>query len=103
MTISEIKTTIDGMSTGSKAHFYRYMVSLGMFKDEKTALNVFYDYLTHKPNASTFIKRQQISYAFEEWRYRYGSSIKSVCKSDVIEKYNDKLREVWILHIKENQ
>lgn len=96
MTIVEIKQKLDEMSVGSKAHFYRYMVYLGMFKDEKTALNVFHDYLNRTPNAASFIKRQQISYAFEEWRYRYGGAcIKVLSKMDVIEKYNDKFRKVF--------
>lgn len=95
MTIVEIKETLDKMSMGSKAHFYRYMVSLGMFNDEKLARTTFYDYLNRKPNSSSFIKRQQICDVFQEWRYKYGSSIKTVSKGDLAEKYNEKLREVW--------
>ena len=82
------------MSVGSKAHFFRYMVELGMFKDEKIASDKFRQYLACKPNASSFSRRQQISYAFEEWRYRYGDGVRGKSsKSDVIEKYNEKLRE----------
>ena len=68
-----------------------------MFKNEKQSFDVFHDYLNHKPNASSFIKRQQISYAFEEWRYRYGSAIKTATKADVIEKYNEKLQKYWVI------
>ena len=67
-----------------------------MFKDEKIASDKFRQYLARKPNASSFTKRQQISYAFEEWRYRYGDGIRGKSnKLDVIEKYNYKLREYW--------
>ena len=96
MTIVEINRTLSLMSVGSKAHFFRYMVELGMFKDEIHVSNVFRQYLACKPNASSFIKRQQISYAFEEWRYRYGDGIRGkATKADVIEKYNEKLKEYW--------
>ena len=94
MTIVEINRMLSLMSHGSKAHFFRYMVELGMFKDEIHVSNVFRQYLACKPNASSFIKRQQISYAFEEWRYRYGDGIRGKSsKADVIEKYNEKLKE----------
>ena len=96
MTIVEINRMLSLMSVGSKAHFFRYMIELGMFKDEIHVSNVFRQYLACKPNASSFIKRQQISYAFEEWRYRYGDEIRGKSnKADVIEKYNEKLKEYW--------
>lgn len=96
MTIIEINRMLSLMSVGSKAHFFRYMIELGMFKDEIHVSNVFRQYLACRPNASSFIKRQQISYAFEEWRYRYGDGIRGKSsKVDVIEKYNEKLKEYW--------
>jgi hypothetical protein len=96
MTIIEINRMLSLMSVGSKAHFFRYMVELGMFKNEKIASIVFRQYLVRKPNASSFIKRQQISYAFEEWRYRYGYGVRGKSnKLDVIEKYNEKLSKYW--------
>lgn len=96
MTIIEIKEKLDGMSAGSQSHFHKYMVELGMFKNEDQAYNTMHQYLRHKPNAATFIKRQQISYAFEEWRYKYGDGIRGKStKEDVIEKYNDKLQKYW--------
>lgn len=99
MTIVEINRILSLMSVGSKIHFFRYMVELGMFKNEDCAINTFRQYLTCKPNASSFIKRQQISYAFEEWRYRYGDGIRGKSsKEDVIEKYNDKLNQYWKTH-----
>lgn len=96
MTIIEINRMLSLMSVGSKAHFFRYMVELGMFKDEKIASDKFRQYLACKPNASSFTRRQQISYAFEEWRYRYGDGMRGKSsKNDVIEKYNDKLNKCW--------
>ena len=96
MTIVEINRMLSLMSVGSKAHFFRYMIELGMFKDEIHVSNVFRQYLACKPNASSFIKRQQISYAFEEWRYRYGDGIRGKSsKEDVIDKYNEKLKGYW--------
>lgn len=96
MTIVEINRTLSLMSHGSKYHFFRYMIELGMFKDEIHVSNVFRQYLACKPNSSSFIKRQQISYAFEEWRYRYGDGIRGkATKADVIEKYNEKLNKHW--------
>ena len=96
MTIVEINRMLSLMSVGSKAHFFRYMVELGMFKNEINVSNVFRQYLARKPNASSFIKRQQISYAFEEWRYRYGDGVRGKSsKTDVIEKYNEKLSKYW--------
>ena len=96
MTIVEINRMLSLMSVGSKAHFFRYMVELGMFKDEKIASDKFRQYLACKPNASSFTRRQQISYAFEEWRYRYGDGIRGkAIKADVIEKYSEKLSKYW--------
>ena len=96
MTIVEINRTLSIMSVGSKPHFFRYMVELGMFKNEYVASYTFRQYVSCKPNASSFTKRQQISYAFEEWRYRYGDGIRGKSsKEDVIDKYNEKLKEYW--------
>lgn len=96
MTIIEINRTLSLMSHGSKAHFFRYMIELGMYSNINVASSTFREYLSRKPNASSFIKRQQISYAFEEWRYRYGDGMRGKSsKNDVIEKYNDKLNKYW--------
>ena len=96
MTIVEINRMLSLMSFGSKANFFRYMVELGMYGNINVASSTFREYLARKPNASSFIKRQQISYAFEEWRYRYGDGIRGKSsKADVIEKYNEKLKEYW--------
>ena len=96
MTIVEINKMLSLMSKGSKAHFFRYMVELGMYANINIASSTFREYVARKPNASSFIKRQQISYAFEEWRYRYGDGIRGKSsKADVIEKYSDKLKEYW--------
>lgn len=96
MTIVGINRMLSLMSVGSKAHFFRYMVELGMYANINVASSTFRQYLARKPNASSFIKRQQISYAFEEWRYRYGDGVRGKSnKLDIIDKYNDKLREYW--------
>ena len=96
MTIVEINRMLSLMSVGSKAHFFRYMVELGMYANINVASSTFREYVARKPNASSFIKRQQISYAFEEWRYRYGDGVRGKSnKLDVIDKYNEKLREYW--------
>ena len=96
MTIIEINRMLSLMSVGSKAHFLRYMVGLGMYGNINVASSTFREYLARKPNASSFIKRQQISYAFEEWRYRYCDGIRGKSsKEDVIYKYNEKLKEYW--------
>ena len=99
MTIVEINRMLSLMSVGSKANFFRYMIELGMYSNINVASSAFRQYLACKPNASSFIKRQQISYAFEEWRYRYGDGRKGKSsKADVIEKYNDKLKGYWKTH-----
>lgn len=96
MTIVEINRMLSLMSVGSKAHFFRYMVELGMYSNINVASSTFREYVSRKPNSSSFIKRQQISYAFEEWRYRYGDGIRGKSnKLDVIEKYSEKLSKYW--------
>ena len=96
MTIAEIKEKLDGMSAGSKVHFYRYLISLCIFKNEKEAFCVMSEYAKRSPNSATFIKRQSISYAFEEWRYRYGDGIRGKStKEDIIEQYNEKIKKYW--------
>ena len=96
MTIVEINRMLSLMSVGSKAHFFRYMVELGMYANINIARSTFRQYLACKPNASSFTRRQQISYAFEEWRYRYGDGVRGKSsKADVIEKYSEKLSKYW--------
>ena len=96
MTIVEINRMLSLMSVGSTAHFFRYMVELGMYANINVASSTFREYLARNPNSSSFIKRQQISYAFEEWRYRYGDGIRGKSsKADVIEKYSEKLSKYW--------
>jgi len=95
MTIAEIQNKIEQMSTGSKTHFIRYLVRIGMFYTREEAFEKFTQYLRCKPNSASFINRQKISDAFDEWCYRYGARRKSANKEDVILDFNERLEFYW--------
>ena len=67
-----------------------------MFNSWKTAQYTFHQYLRCKANSATFIKRQDISNAFADWRYHYGDGArKTRIKIEIMNEYNVKLQRYW--------
>lgn len=95
MTVDEIVSILDGMSTGAKTNFCRYMVDNGVFKKLDSALDAIKHYGTRKANSATFLKRQQISDHFKQWRYEHGAKTKHRKKFDIVQDYNERLSRYW--------